>query len=90
MVLVLKPDLTDEAQEGFVQKVTRWVTDKGGAISQTDKLGRKKLAYPLKASKEGIYVLSKFSAEPALVRDVEKSLKLSEEVLRHLVVKLEE
>jgi len=90
LVLVLKPDLTDEAQEGFVQKVTRWVTEKGGAISQTDKLGRKKLAYPLKSSKEGIYVLSKFSAEPALVRDVEKSLKLSEEVLRHLVVKLEE
>jgi small subunit ribosomal protein S6 len=90
LVLVLKPELTDETQEGFVQKVARWVTDKGGSISQTDKWGRKKLAYPLKQFMEGIYVLTKFSAEPALVRDVEKNLRLSEEVLRHLVVKLED
>jgi small subunit ribosomal protein S6 len=90
LVLVLKPELTDEAQEGFLQKVTRWVTEKGGSVSQTDKWGRKKLAYPLKQFMEGIYVLTRFSAEPTLVREVEKNLRLSEEVLRHLVVKIEE
>jgi len=89
LVLVLKPELTDEAQEGFLQKVARWVTEKGGSVSQTDKWGRRKLAYPLKQFMEGIYVLTRFSAEPPLVREVEKNLRLSEEVLRHLVVKVE-
>ena len=89
LVLVLKPELTDEAQDGFLQKVARWLTEKGGTVAQTDKWGRKKLAYPLRQFMEGVYVLTRFSAEPPLVREVEKNLRLSEEVLRHLVVRIE-
>jgi len=90
LVLILNPELPEEAQEGSIEKVSRWITEKGGSISQVDKWGRKKLAYPIRRFSEGSYVLARFSAPPSLAREVESNLKLAEEVLRYLLVKAEE
>jgi len=90
LVLILNPELPQEAQESSVEKVSRWITEKGGTISQVDKWGRKKLAYPIQRLTEGSYVLARFSAPPSLAREVETNLKVSEEVLRYLLVKAEE
>ncbi len=64
-------------------------TGRGGTIANTERWGKRKLAYPIKHSLEGNYVLIKCKLKPASSRELEANLGISEEVLRHLLVKLE-
>ena len=70
-------------------KVNRFITGKGGTISDTEQWGKRRLAYPIKHFTDGRYFLIKFNMGPAFGRELEASLKISEEVLRHLLIKSE-
>ncbi len=90
MVLVVSPNIDDAKFEATVENVGKFITSKGGVISETQKWGKKKLAYPIKHFLEGNYVLTRFKAKPLAIKELEINLKISEDVLRHLVVKLED
>ncbi|UCH43318.1 MAG: 30S ribosomal protein S6 [Dehalococcoidales bacterium] len=89
LVLVISPEVADEDIEITVDKVRRFITEKGGTISDTEEWGRRRLAYPIKHFTDGRYFLVKFNMGPAFGRELEANLKISEEVLRHLLIKLE-
>ncbi len=90
LVLIISPEVAEEEVPNTLEKVNKVITSRGGTVVDTNQWGRRKLAYPIKRFTEGNYVLTRFQLEPELVREVEETLKVSEEVLRHLIVKIDE
>lgn len=89
LVFIVSPDVTDEALEPMVNNITQFITNRGGAIVEIARWGRKKLAYPIKHLLEGNYVLVKFKLDPSANKELENSLKISEKILRHLIIKMD-
>jgi small subunit ribosomal protein S6 len=89
LVIVLRPDLAEEKVEAVVETIRKFITGKGGTIGDMQKWGKKRMAYSIKHFGEGIYFLLKFQAKPSQNRELENNLKISEDVLRHLLVKIE-
>ncbi|MDP2920019.1 MAG: 30S ribosomal protein S6 [Dehalococcoidia bacterium] len=89
LIIILRPDLAEEKVEAAVENVRKFIAGKGGTAGETQKWGKKRLAYPIKHFGEGSYFLLKFQAKPDQNRELENSLKISEDVLRHLLVKIE-
>jgi len=88
MVFIVNPEISDEALETTVNSVSNFVTGKGGAISSIDMWGKRRLAYPLSRFSEGNYVLAQFKMDPAWSKELETTLHISEDVLRHLLIRL--
>mgnify|MGYP001049129172 FL=1 len=89
LVVIISPEVEDNALDNAVDNISRFITDKGGTISNVERWGKRKLAYPIKHFMEGNYVLARFKSKPTLGKELEASLRISEEVLRHLLVKIE-
>jgi len=87
LVYILNPDITDEVLEARVNGISQFITGHEGVVDSVDKWGKRRLAYPLKHFLEGNYVLAKFKLSPARCKELETNLKISEEVIRHLLVK---
>ncbi len=88
LTVIISPELEDEKLEAAINNVSQFITQRGGVISGVDRWGKRKLAYPIKHFMEGYYVLTQFSMKPALSKELEARLHISEEVLRHLLIKL--
>jgi len=88
LVLIISPEIVDEALDTMIAKVSRFITEKDGVISDVEHWGKRKLAYPIKHFMEGSYVLTRFKLRPTLCKELETKLQVSEEVLRHLLIKL--
>ena len=89
LVLIVSPQLNDESFDATIDKYSRFITGKGGTVEDTQRWGKRKLAYPIKHFGEGNYVLFKFRMKPAVSRELEANLRISEEIVRHLLVKME-
>lgn len=89
LVFIVSPEMSDEALDATIEKVGRLITGRGGALTDTQKWGKRKLAYPIKHLLEGNYVLLKCKMKPANSRELEAALRISEEVVRHLLVRVE-
>jgi small subunit ribosomal protein S6 len=88
LLLIISPEVMDEELESRLDKISQAITERGGVVSSTEPWGKRKLAYPIEHFTEGHYVLIKLSLEPALCRELEASLRISEEILRHLLINL--
>jgi small subunit ribosomal protein S6 len=88
MVLILSPEATEGGSDAATDKVNQLITERGGSLSNVEQWGKRKLAYPIKHFMEGGYVLTRFQLKPKLIKELEENLRISEEVVRHLVVKL--
>ena len=88
LLLIISPEVVDEELEGRVDRIGQLITERGGEVSATEPWGRRKLAYPIEHFTEGHYVLIRFSFEPALCKELEASLRISEEIIRHLLINL--
>jgi small subunit ribosomal protein S6 len=86
LVVIISPEVADEAV--VVDNVSRFITENGGTISNIERWGKRKLAYPIKHYMEGSYVLTQFKLRPKLSKELAASLRISEEVLRHLMIRL--
>jgi len=88
LVFIISPEIVDEALEKKIDGVSQFITSRDGVVSDVERWGKKKLAYPLGHFLEGNYVLTRFKINPARCKELEANLKISEEVLRHLLIKL--
>jgi len=89
LTVVFSPEIADENVGSEIERVSQFVTQKGGSISaEPDRWGRRRLAYPIRRFREGNYVLNHIRLEPSQVAELEKSLLSSEGILRHLLVRL--
>ena len=89
MVLVISPELAEEELEATIDNVSRLITENGGAISDIERWGKRKLAYPIRHFIEGSYVLASFKSKPEFGKELETELRISEVILRHLLIKLD-
>lgn len=87
LMVIIKPEVVDEEVPKVVEKVTQFISRKGGSITEINQWGRRKLAYPIGQYLEGNYVLTRLKIEPSRVKELEANLRLSEEVVRHLLVR---
>jgi len=90
LVTIISPEVDEEGIARIRDEVNKFITDKNGIVGEVKHWGKRKLAYPLKKFMEGNYVLTRFELEPELVKEVETKIRGLEEVLRHLVVKVED
>ena len=88
LVYILNPEMTDEAVDTRVNGISDFITAREGVINGVDKWGKKKLSYPIKHFLEGNYVLTKFKLSPGKSKELEANLRISEDVVRHLLVKV--
>ncbi|MGP8079845.1 MAG: 30S ribosomal protein S6 [Dehalococcoidales bacterium] len=89
LIVIFKGDLSEEKLTAAIENVKKYITGKTGVISDTKSWGKRRLAYPIKHFNEGNYILFKFTMKPNLNRELETSLRISEDVLRHLLVKID-
>jgi len=89
LVVIISPELMEEAVDGVMGRISKFITESGGSVANIEQWGKKKLAYPIKHFTEGSYVLARFKMKPTLSKELEASLQISEEVFRHLLIRLD-
>ncbi len=87
LIFVVSPEVSEEALETAVNGVSHFIAGKEGVISSVERWGKRKLAYPIKHFVEGTYVLAQFKMNPRWSKELEANLLISEDILRHLLVK---
>ncbi len=87
LMLVLRPDAPDERIAAIVDRTTRQITADGGHIIKVAPWGRRRLAYPIDRHREGSYHIVVFEGAAGTIVELERTLLITEEVLRHLVVR---
>lgn len=91
LTVVFSPEIADENITNEIEKVTEFVTQRGGVLTaEVNRWGRRRLAYPIRDFREGNYVLTQFKLQRSLTAELEKNLQSSEGILRHLLVRLED
>jgi small subunit ribosomal protein S6 len=87
LVYIVSPKITDGELPGVLSRVSESVSKIGGSVTEVVQWGRKRLAYPVKKFQEGNYVLARIEMKPAATKELEANLKLSNEVIRHLLIR---
>ena len=87
LMLVIRPDVPDDRSQAVIDRVTRQITAGGGQIVKVAPWGRRRLAYPIDRFREGSYHIILFAAPANLLSELEHSLLITEEVIRHLVTR---
>jgi len=90
LVYVVSPDATDDQVADLHKQVEAIVQRIGGELEKSDSWGRRKLAYPIGRHKEGIYVLDVINGGGDLMKEIDRRLKVSDLIIRHLVVRVDE
>jgi len=89
LVFIISPEAVDERLDSTIDTVSRFISGNGGVISDIEQWGKRRLAYPIKHFEEGNYVLARFKLKPGQNKELETNLKISEDILRHLLIKLD-
>jgi small subunit ribosomal protein S6 len=89
LMVVLDPNLDDAAIEALNTRIQTLVTQRGGTIENIDPWGRRRLAYPIGRYRDGVYILTRMQLPPNAAAEIERALKLTESVIRHLLVRAE-
>jgi small subunit ribosomal protein S6 len=90
LIYVLKPDAPEDEVNNLHKQVAEIVERMGGTIEKTDQWGRRKLAYEIGHHKEGFYVLEVILGSGELMKEIDRRLKVTEGLLRHLIVRTDE
>ncbi|MFL5640708.1 MAG: 30S ribosomal protein S6 [Chloroflexota bacterium] len=89
LMLVLRPDVADDKSQALIDRTTRGIVAAGGQIVKVAPWGRRRLAYPIDRHREGSYHIILFEAPSDAIVELEHTLLITEEVLRHLVTRVE-
>lgn len=86
LVFIVNPAVDADGLAALIDSVQNTVVRSGGKVVQVEPWGLRRLAYPIRRQWEGQYVLMRLELDPKGVADVERSFKLSEQIMRHLIV----
>jgi small subunit ribosomal protein S6 len=89
VVFIVKP-AEEEVVSTVVTKFENLITNNGGTIEKIDRWGKKRLAYEIKDHTEGYYTIIYFASEPQVVFELERVMKITDDVLKYMVVREEE
>jgi small subunit ribosomal protein S6 len=86
LMYIIRTDLEQEAVDATIQKVQD-IINNGGEITHHEVLGKRRLAYEIRKYRDGIYVLVKFNAPAPVVAELDRVIRITDEIIRHLIVK---
>lgn len=89
IVFIIKP-MEEEPTEAVIERFRKLIADNGGKIDKEDKWGRRRLAYEIQKEHEGFYVLFNVTCESACVAECDRVMKITDELLRHMIVRADE
>jgi small subunit ribosomal protein S6 len=90
LIFILKPDLAEEEAERIISQVEGGVTSLGGALRKTTRMGKRRLAYGIGKYREGQYVLLDLECNVSVVQELERRLKVMEQVIKYQSVRVDE
>ncbi len=90
LMVVYTPELDDEGVTATTERVTSMVTSRGGEVVDVQAWGRRRLAYPITKFRDGFYTVARLKLDPTAAEPLDRSLRLAEPVIRHLLVRLDE
>jgi small subunit ribosomal protein S6 len=88
-VFITDPTLTDDEERSVVDAFTAVVTDGGGVFAANDRMGRRRLAYPIKKFEDGVYTRFLYDSEGSVPKELDRRLRISDKVIRHMTVSME-
>lgn len=89
LVFIISPEVAEDKVSVTVERITQFITERGGNVAQIDHWGKRRFAYSIGHFNEGNYVLARLKLEPNTAKELEGSLRISEDILRHLLVRSE-
>ena len=87
---IVDADQADEVINAQAEKFSGIVTGNGGNVTEVKHWGKRRLAYAINFKNDGYYILMNFVAEPAFVKELERNFKIDENVMRYMVIRVEE
>jgi small subunit ribosomal protein S6 len=86
LIFIVHPDLDDDALNEVIDRVSSWVSDEDGEITNTELWGKRKLAYPIRKQPEGFYVVMQIKMTMTADSQLERNLSILEPVMRYSII----
>lgn len=90
VMYILVPNLDEEGVAAAITRTDELIKSQEAELVSTDKWGKRRLAYEINDYREGFYVLTKFNATVAAKEEIDRKMKLDEEIVRHMIIRLED
>ena len=90
IMYIIRPNIEEEAQKALVDRFNNVLTSKGAELESVKEWGKRRLAYEINDFRDGFYMLLNVNAEPQAVQEFDRLAKISEDIIRHIVVKDEQ
>ncbi len=87
VVFVHRPDLDEEKSTALIERFKDLIETQGGEVLKIDKWGKRRLAYEVKDLREGVYIIAHMNAEPKVATELDRVFKITDDVLRHIIVR---
>jgi len=89
-LFIIRPDAPEEEIDQLIEQLTTMIANQGGNVDKSEKWGVRKLAYRVQKRSEGFYVLLQFTAKPEIVKELERRLRVSDDVMKFITVRIDE
>lgn len=90
VMYIIKPETEEEKVTAIVERFKALVEEKGAEVTKLDKWGKRRLAYEINKIKEGIYILMQFKAEAAAAAELDRLMKINDDIIRHMITRDDE
>ncbi len=90
IMFIVRPDIEEAEIDKIIETFSGYITEGGGAIKQTEKMGRRRLAYTVRKFNDGFYILLIVDSPASLIHEIERRLRVSEQVIKFITVRTDE
>ncbi|MFD2215352.1 30S ribosomal protein S6 [Metabacillus endolithicus] len=90
VMYIIRPNIEDEAKKALVERFNNVLSENGAEVAEAKEWGKRRLAYEINDFRDGYYMLLQVSAESAAVQEFDRLAKISEDIIRHIVIKKED
>lgn len=90
IMYIVRPDIEEEAQTALIERLNNVLTDNGAEIEKVDEKGKRRFAYEINNYRDGFYILINFKSGQEAIEEFDRQAKFSEDVVRHMVVRLDD
>jgi small subunit ribosomal protein S6 len=90
VMYIIRPNIEDEAKKALVERFNTILSDNGAEVNETKDWGKRRLAYEINDFRDGYYQLVNITSAPAAVEEFSRLAKISEDIIRHIVIKKED
>jgi small subunit ribosomal protein S6 len=89
VALIIRPEVDQEGQDAIIERLSEILTTDGGQVDNVESWGRRRLAYPINKVQEGFYYFVQGQFATSVLPELDRSIKLSESILRHMVIRMD-